>query len=64
MHPLKTLHPLGSKGGAFVLKLGLIFRKTDLFRQVGFLIEFTFAGGRNTVSQCEIYLDGEWIDLI
>jgi len=39
-HPKITLHTLTSKGGAFVLKLGLVPRKTDLFRQVGFSVIF------------------------
>ena len=39
--PKMTLHPLTSKGGAFVLKLGLVFKKnTTQFRVVSFLAKW------------------------
>ena len=40
MHPPKmTLHLLSSKGGAFVLKLGLVFKKKAHPNGVGFFDE-------------------------
>ena len=39
-------------------------RKTDKFRLVGFSTKSTLADGSNIALQCEIRLDGEWVDLI
>ena len=33
-----TLHPLASKGGAFVLKLGLVFKRKSSTERLGFFL--------------------------
>ena len=46
--PKMTLHPLSSKGGAFVLKFGLIFRKATMTHSV--MVAFLFLRMRNLIS--------------
>lgn len=48
--PKMTLHPLISKGGAFVLKLGLVFKKKDLLFSRSFFHEIHFCATRKISS--------------